>query len=67
MQGIDSSWTLFNLPVAFTPVTGPHTAEAVGKLIASAVTPFLGNASFFIKLVSFSFSFSFSFLCFFYS
>jgi hypothetical protein len=46
MQGIDSSWTLFNLPIAFTPVYGHHTAEAVGKLIASALTPFLGIASF---------------------
>ena len=47
LQGIDSNWTLFNLPIAFTPIYGPHTAEAVGKLIASALTPFLGIAYFY--------------------
>jgi hypothetical protein len=42
LQGIDSNWALFNLPVAFTPIQGPHTAEAVGNLIANALSPFLG-------------------------
>ena len=42
MQGIDSNWNLWNLPVAFAPIHGAHTAEAVGKLIAGALTPFLG-------------------------
>ena len=42
MQGIDSNWNLWNLAVAFAPIHGAHTAEAVGKLIAGALTPFLG-------------------------
>lgn len=42
MQSIDRDWKLCNLPVAFAPITGPHTAEAVGTMIASLLTPFLG-------------------------
>jgi hypothetical protein len=38
-QFIDGEWTLHNLPIAFCPVVGPHTAEAVGNLIADQ----LGN------------------------
>jgi len=42
LQGIDSNWNLFNLPIAFMPIYGSHTAESVGKLIANVLTPFLG-------------------------
>jgi hypothetical protein len=45
MQSIDDDWNLHNLPVAFAPITGPHTAEAVGTLVASLLTPFLGMIS----------------------
>jgi hypothetical protein len=45
MQSIDNDWNLHNLPVAFAPITGPHTAEAVGTLVASLLTPFLGMIS----------------------
>ena len=43
MQSIDDDWNLHNLPVAFAPITGPHTAEAVGTLVASLLAPFLGS------------------------
>ncbi len=45
MQSIDDDWHLHNLPIAFAPITGPHTAEAVGTLVASLLTPFLGMIS----------------------
>lgn len=45
MQSIDDDWNLHNLPVAFAPITGPHTAEAVGTLVASLLAPFLGMIS----------------------
>lgn len=45
MQSIDDDWSLHNLPIAFAPITGPHTAEAVGTLVASLLTPFLGMIS----------------------
>ncbi len=45
MQSIDDDWHLHNLPIAFALITGPHTAEAVGTLVASLLTPFLGMIS----------------------
>jgi hypothetical protein len=42
MQSIDENWKLWNVPLAFHIVTGSHTAEAIGNLVADLIQPFLG-------------------------
>lgn len=46
LQFIDAEWNLYNVPIAFTDITGPHTAEAVGHLIANKLSPFLGMLTY---------------------
>jgi hypothetical protein len=46
LQIVNEDWSLWNLPIAFVPVLGSHTAEAVGNLIADVVAPFLGTSLF---------------------
>jgi len=43
LQIVDEDWHLWNLPIAFVPIFGPHTAEAVGNLIGDVLIPFLGK------------------------
>jgi hypothetical protein len=43
LQAIDDNWKLWNLPVAFKLVEGPHTAEAIGTLVGELIQPYLGN------------------------
>lgn len=42
LQFIDAEWNLHNVPIAFANIIGPHTAEAVGHLIADKLSLFLG-------------------------
>lgn len=42
LQFVSDDWKLMNLPVAFTLVTGSHTAEALGGLVADTLSNFLG-------------------------
>ena len=52
-QFIDDDWKLWNLPVGFPQIIGPHTNIAVGTLIAETIRPFLGAiSSLFVKLLT---------------
>jgi hypothetical protein len=43
VQFIDEDWKLRNIPVAFVNVTGPHTAKAIGEIVADKLSYFLGT------------------------
>jgi hypothetical protein len=47
LQAIDDNWKLWNLPVAFKLIEGPHTAEAIGALVGELIQPYLGNLTTF--------------------
>jgi hypothetical protein len=57
LQFIDNEWRLWNIPLAFTEVVGPHTKEAIGSLIAQVLSFYLG-----VNLNSTSVDFSFYFM-----
>jgi hypothetical protein len=38
---IDADWNLISFPAAFEKIIGPHTAEAIGKLTAKLIRPYL--------------------------
>ncbi len=42
VQFIDPLWKLHNVPVGFVQIVGPHTNEAVGRMIHEILQPFLG-------------------------
>lgn len=56
LQFIDNEWRLWNIPLAFTEVVGPHTKEAIGSLIAQVLSFYLG---FILNSTSVLFSFYF--------
>jgi hypothetical protein len=58
VQFIDSLWKLHNVPVGFVQIVGPHTNEAVGRMIHEILQPFLGVLFLLFSLFSlFSLSF----------
>jgi hypothetical protein len=48
---IDDEWNLIYFPIAFQKIVGPHTAEAIGNLVADLLKPLLDNNSPFAGVV----------------
>lgn len=64
LQAIDDNWKLWNLPVAFKLIEGPHTAEAIGALVGELIQPYLGNLTTF-TFINFILHFIYSSISFF--
>lgn len=59
VQFIDNDWKLRNIPVAFAHITGPHTAKAIGEIVADKLSFFLGT--YFLFFVNYSIVYFYSF------
>jgi hypothetical protein len=53
VQFIDEDWKLHNIPVAFVNITGPHTAKAIGEIVADKLSYFLGTYMYFLFFVNY--------------
>lgn len=51
VQFIDEDWKLLNIPVAFVNITGPHTAKAIGEVVADKLSYFLGTYFLFLSII----------------
>lgn len=66
LQYIDNDWKLRNVPIAFTSINGPHTAKAVGEIVADKLSSVLGMNISLYCLVFIIFNYRFLIVCYFF-